>query len=236
MKTDIVSYYRKHDASSRYMAGNEARVRQLSRLYKENKRYFGRRVLDLACGGGVLGFVLEPHGHRYTGVDVNPDMIAAANKHVREVGSKNRFILDDVLRMSVSGRFETVCMMGNALCHFSTGDFSQILNRVERRVRPGGNFVVDYRDLVLAMFNRRWNASKKLVQRGRVSATKGCDTRAGFVHVATNDLHGRQRVAFAHAIWSPFIMETIMKAQGWSLRKRSFSKRWYGWLDVYKKT
>jgi 2-polyprenyl-3-methyl-5-hydroxy-6-metoxy-1,4-benzoquinol methylase len=63
MKTNIIAYYRKHDNFSRYLAANHARVRELSELYGSNKGYYGPRVLDLACGGGALGFIVERDGH-----------------------------------------------------------------------------------------------------------------------------------------------------------------------------
>lgn len=235
MKTNIMIYYRKHDNLSKYVTANRARLKQLSHLFSSNKRFFGRKVLDIACGGGVLGFIVEREGRAYTGVDVNPDMIAAARSYAREVGSANRFKTGDALRMKFDGTFDTICILGNALCHFSTRDFSRTVQRISPHIKRGGYLIADYRDLVLLMFNKRWNVRKKLVKGGRVSATKGCDTSSGFVLVATADLDGENRVGFAHAIWSPFIIEPIMIDHGWTLVRRRFSKRWSGWLDIYRR-
>ena len=54
-KADIVAYYRTHDDFRRYLTENGVRVEDLSNLYGSYKRYFGRTILDIACGG-VLFF------------------------------------------------------------------------------------------------------------------------------------------------------------------------------------
>ena len=238
MKTNIVAYYRKHDPFSRYLTTDKRRVKQLSGLYHSNKRYFGRRVLDIACGGGVLGFIIEKHGHSYTGVDVNPDMISRAKNYAKKIGSRNRFIKRDATRMKIGGAFDTVCILGNALCHFSTHDLSRILENAATNCRKNTHVIVDYRDMVGLMFAKQWNVGTRLVEKdkGRVSTTKRCDTRTGFVVTTTTDLRKKKEVLFAHAIWSPFIIEPIMNDHGWSLVQRSFSKRWSGWLDIYERT
>ncbi len=238
MKRNITSYYGKHDSFVRYLITNKPRVKHLSGLYASNRRYFGRRVLDLACGGGVLGFILERDKHRYTGIDINPDMISSARNYAARVTSKNRFITGNIIQMKIEGTFDTICILGNALCHFSAYDLSRILQNIHVHCQRTAYFIVDYRDMVRLMFNKRWNVKKRLVDkaRGRISTTKGCDTRAGFVLVLGTDLYGKNKVRFSHAIWSPFIISTIMNAYGWSLIRRRFSKRWSGWLDVYRRS
>lgn len=238
MKTNIAAYYRKHDKFTRYLTGNRERVKQLSELYASNKRYFGHRVLDIACGGGVLGFIVEQQGHAYTGIDVNPDMISSARTYAKDVSSRNRFIKTDVTRLKIEGKFDTICILGNALCHFSTRELSKVLQRVVSHCGRGSYLIVDYRDMVLQMFNKKWNLRRRLVMkdRGRVSVTTGCDTRTGFVQVSTTDMRGKNKVRLAHAIWSPFIVTLIMNEHGWSLAKRSFWKKRSLWLDIYRRT
>ena len=237
MKTNIIAYYRKHDSFSRYLSANETRARELSGLYASNKRYFGLRVLDIACGGGVLGFIVERDGHAYTGADVNPDMISAARGYSSKVGSRNTFVIADITKNEIRGNFDTLCILGNAMCHFSTQDFAEILEKTAASCKRGAYFIVDYRDMVRLMFDKQWNAGERLLEKdkARISSTKRCDTGTGFVHVMTTDLHGKKRVGFDHAIWSPFIITPIMNQHGWTLVKRKLSKRWAGWLDVYRK-
>lgn len=64
METDLRTFYRRNDDYRRDLMASEDRVQALRDLYEANRRYFGRRILDIGCGGGVLGFLLEPEGYR----------------------------------------------------------------------------------------------------------------------------------------------------------------------------
>jgi len=62
MSALITTYYREDDDFRQYTAASKKRMTDLSRVYKKTRRHFGKNVLDLAWGGGVLGSVLEPGG------------------------------------------------------------------------------------------------------------------------------------------------------------------------------
>lgn len=235
METDLEAYYRRSDDFRRYLMENEDRVRELRALYEANRAFFGHRVLDIGCGGGVLGFLLEPEGHAYVGVDANPDMVEAARAHALNVGSRNEFLLADAREVSLDGTFDTVTHLGNALCHFGTRDFLRVVKNLEGNVGPGTHFVVDYRDVVALLFRREWRKRMEEERGGKtiVSVTKGCDTKAGVIRKRAYERGGRNPVEFTHAIWSPFIMEPLMDALGWTLVQRSQEPSWEGWLDVY---
>jgi SAM-dependent methyltransferase len=233
----IEAYYRRHDDFRRYSMEDAKRVKELSRLYDLNKGYFGKRVLDLACGGGILGFIVERHGHDYVGVDLNRDMIGRARAYARRTGSRNRFLLADATRDRVQGTFETVAVLGNALCHFNTMDFGRLLKNVEPSADMGSHFIVDYRDVVDLLFRRKWKSKLVEKEKGKVtvSRTTGCDTERGDLVMTSQQEGGSSRVEFTHAVWAPFIIEPMMESSGWKLARRKRLPRWFGWLDVYEK-
>lgn len=208
----------------------------LARLYRNTKRFFGHKVLDLACGGGVLGFVVEPEGHRYLGIDTNHDAVGAARQYAAEIGSHNRFVLGDVRSTELQGTFDTVTLLGNALCHFNTADFVSIIGNVAGHVHSGSYFVVDYRDVVSLLFARRWarRFSGRREARTVTSVTKGFDARRGDLLLESIQEGGRN-LRFTHGVWSPFILEPLMRLNGWSLVRGKFKRRQNGWLDVYRK-
>lgn len=208
----------------------------LSRLYRETRQYFRAAVLDLACGGGVLGFVVEPKGHRYVGVDVNPDAIEAARRDAENAGPHCRFILGDVLLTKLEGVFDTVTLLGNALIHFDTSVFSRILDNIEPNVHRGTYFIVDYRDVVGVLYRGQWGKRYTEKRGGRtvVSLRKGIDTERGELLIRSES-DGRHNLDFSHAIWSPFIVEPLMHAKGWRLARRYPRRAWNGWLDVYER-
>ena len=193
-------------------------------------------MLDLACGGGVLGFVIEPEGRRYVGIDINPDVITAALRHSREVGSRNKFILGDIRSARLEGTFDTVTLLGNALCHFNTGDFVSILKNIAGNVCAGSYFVVDYRDVVSLLYARKWarRFSGKRGGRTVTSVTKGIDTKYGDLLLESIQKGGRN-LDFKHGVWSPFILQPLMQLNDWTLVHREYSRRRSSWLDVFRR-
>lgn len=236
MSRGTVGYYRRHDDFRRYAASNGARVADLTKLYNSSKRYFGHRILDLACGGGVLGFVAEPRGHSYFGVDINPDMVNSARLHAKEMRSRNRFILGDIASVKLGGVFDTITLLGNALIHFNSAEFEDILRNIEGNTHSGTFFLVDYRDVVEMLFTGRWGRryAQKRGEKTVVSLRKGINLERGEILIESR-VSGKHNLNFGHAIWSPFIIEPIMNARNWKLARRRPVPAWSGWLDVYRK-
>ena len=235
--TEITAYYRKHDDFRRYSATAEERVRSLTNLYRLTKRYFGKSILDLACGGGVLGLVVEPEGHDYVGVDINPDAIGAAKRYAKEVGSHNRFILGDMLNVKLEGTFDTVALLGNALIHFNTASLGKIMDSLDPHVHRGSFFIVDYRDVVGMLYRREWGKryQERDGSRTVVSIPQGIDVERGEILIKSES-DGKHNLDFGHAIWSPFIIEPLLLAKGWRLAKQYRRRAWKGWLDVYARS
>jgi SAM-dependent methyltransferase len=194
-------------------------------------------VLDIGCGGGALGFLIEKDGKQYTGVDINPDMIRIARAYAKKTKSHAKFILADATNTKITGHFNTITFLGNGLCHLTTHDFVRLLDNTKRNVSKGTTFIIDYRDVVSLLFNRQWKMRMVEGKTGKkfISITIGCDTVGGeikkFVHTPDNKI----KFSFTHTIWSPFILEPLMKASGWKLISRKKNPTWQGWVDVYKK-
>jgi len=233
MKDEMLRAYRTYETIDKYTLASKQRSRQIRALYQSNKQYFGKNVLDIACGGGILGFMIEPLGIRYTGVDINPDMIKAARKYAKALNSKNSFILKDATNSKMSGNFDTVTIIGNAIGHISTNEFLDMLNNIEGVVHKGSYLIVDYRDVMDMVSKRLWKDHYK--NKEIDTHTLGADTINGAMLRAGYVIKTKKKIKFDHKIWAPFIIEPLMRSHGWGLIKRSKSKRWSGWLDVYKR-
>ncbi|MFH1229520.1 MAG: class I SAM-dependent methyltransferase [Candidatus Aenigmatarchaeota archaeon] len=235
MKENIKQYYRVSDPFSRYSISNKDRVDKIKKLYNSNKKYFGKRVLDICCGGGVLGFIIEPKGHKYTGMDIDPDMINSAKRHVRKINSDNKIILGDATKKKLSGKFDTLTNIGNSLIHINLGSFLKIMKNFEKNIHRGTYFVIEYRDVVRLFYDRQWKNRMVEKSKGKViiSLTKGANMEVGEAYKEASERSGKNKVEFIHAIWSPFILENIMKLFGWKLVKRKSSNVLY--TDVYRK-
>jgi len=228
--------YRTSELFERYLMIKGTRVASLRKLYNANKRYFGKRVLDIGCAGGVLGFVSEVPGRNYTGIDVNPDMIRAARRYAKISKSSFRFILGDAATTRISGRFDTIAFVGNGMAHVNVKTFSRLLQNIQRNAHRGSLFIADYRDVVELLAKRKWKARMTERREGKsfVSITTGFDTKAGDIHKLAKFRKGRN-VRFTHAIWSPFILEPLIEAYGWRLLKRKRNEQSPGWVEVYRK-
>ena len=135
------------------------------------------------------------------------------------------------------GEFDIVDMLSNTLGHINVDLFRNMLKRLNKNVHRNSYFLVDYRDVVKLLFEKKW-LDKMIIKRENkptlLSITIGCDTVTG--EILKQTLAGnRPLLNFTHAIWSPFILEAIMKDNGWLLIKRKYTKRWEGFFDVYKK-
>ena len=206
-------------------------------LFSTNKRYFGRSILDVACGGGVLGFIAEKEGRQYVGVDINPDAIAGARRHAERVRSRNRFVLGDARKVKVAGRFDTITLLGNALCHFNTSEFAEIVDNLRRNVKRGSHFIVDYRDVVQIFYRRGWAHRFRQTRDGRpmVSVTKRLDSVSGELVIDSLGATGKSQLEFTYGVWSPFIIEPMMFSRGWSLERRRLNEKKLVCIDIYRK-
>lgn len=231
-KENVREFYKKHESLDRYMMDNFERVSEIRRLYLSNKRYFGKKVLDLACGGGILGFLLESKGHAYTGLDVNPDMIFGAKKYANKVNSKNKFFKLNIIKEKIKGDFDTIACIGNTLGHFTTHEFFKLLKNLPK----SKYFILDYRDVVTMFFNKEWKDKMLEKDKGRsiISITKGFDQIKGTIEKISYEKGKEDKLYFTHTVWSPFIIEPLMKSNGWNLVKREKIKTWQGYLEIYK--
>ena len=148
MDKQLVKSYRTAEDSHRDLPTQAEGRDELNSLFRRYRRRFGSNVLDLGCGGGVLGAILEPTGRTYVGMDANPDMIREARRAARERGSDQRFILGDVTRTRLVGRFDTLALLGNAIGHLNVRGVDELLRTRRANVHPGSTFVIDYRDVV----------------------------------------------------------------------------------------
>lgn len=95
----------------------------------------GERILDLACGDGVLTEKIAARGATVVGVDAAPDMVNAA---------KNRGLdarIMDGVNLCFDREFDAV--FSNAALHWMKSDPDAVIAGVGRALKPGGRFVAE---------------------------------------------------------------------------------------------
>jgi SAM-dependent methyltransferase len=95
----------------------------------------GERILDLACGDGVLTEKIAGSGATVVGVDAAPDMVNAAKS--RGVDAR----IMDGINLRFNREFDGV--FSNAALHWMKSDPDAVIAGVARALKPGGRFVAE---------------------------------------------------------------------------------------------
>jgi len=102
------------------------------------------RVVDVGCGTGLLTCEFARRGHRTTGLDPSPTMLAVAR--ARADGDRVRWIEGDATRLP-PGEADLVVMTGHVAQVITDDEAWRIsLEGVHRALRPGGAFAFESRD------------------------------------------------------------------------------------------
>ena len=135
---------------------------QLSLSHCFSEPLEGKRVLDLACGGGRVSYFLQKMGARVTGIDSSNRMISRAMKRLPEI---DLGIGDASYLGFRDASFEAVCCMWNSLdCLHPKALRLQCLREIWRVLRPGGVFVFSHHNLAAIIFG--WPGLAGIERRG----------------------------------------------------------------------
>ena len=106
------------------------------------------RVLDIACGAGLISIPLAAKGYRTKGVDLSPSSIAMASRNSPE-GAPLSFAVADAYALSEPDESYDVVLLFDCLEHVDRP--SEMVREAARVLRPGGL-------LFFHTFNRTWLA------------------------------------------------------------------------------
>lgn len=109
------------------------------------------RVLDVACGTGVLFPDYIKRGAVVRGVDISPEMVKIAKKNFPEI----EVICEDVEKLDFSEKFDVV-MVYNAFPHFPHPQ--RVIEKLSTFLRDGGRLSVAHgmsREDLLKLHNER---------------------------------------------------------------------------------
>ena len=100
----------------------------------------GARILDAGCGAGRVGGLLAALGHDVTGVDLDPELIAAAEEDypgpVWRVG--------DLAELDLPVRFDVIVCAGNVMTFVAPDTRGEILRRMRAHLGEQGRVVIGF--------------------------------------------------------------------------------------------
>lgn len=105
----------------------------------------GARILDAGCGTGRVGGFLVAAGHDVVGVDLDPELIAAARRE--HPGS--RWLVGDLSELDlpaagVPAGFDAVVCAGNVMTFVAPSTRVEILRRLGKHLGAAGRVVVGF--------------------------------------------------------------------------------------------
>jgi len=105
----------------------------------------GARILDAGCGPGRVGAELAARGHHVVGVDVDPELIAAAEAD----HPGPRWLVADLAELDLAALgepepFDAAVIAGNVMAFVAPGTEPAVLAGVAAHLRPDGFVVIGF--------------------------------------------------------------------------------------------
>lgn len=120
---------------------------QMARLLPAMLQRFNaepKTILDVACGEGTFVVAMASKGYEVTGVDLSPEMIAAAQEQARNSGVSVNFKVQDMRSMDFGSQFDLVTCWFDSLNYLLTNaDLTKAFKGVARALRHEGLFIFD---------------------------------------------------------------------------------------------
>jgi len=110
------------------------------------EKYLSKKssILELGCGSGHLGNLLNKSGFKNTGLDLSEEMLVIASDNQREVGVSFPLIHRDMTDLSELGTYDHVISFSDSLCYLKNEkELKTVFEEVHRVLHPGGLFLFD---------------------------------------------------------------------------------------------
>lgn len=106
----------------------------------------GSRILDAGCGPGRVGGALHRRGHTVVGVDVDPELIEAAEQD----HPGPRWVVGDLAAIDLAALgeeepFDLAVVPGNVMVFLAPDSERAVLRNLAGCVRTGGRIVIGFR-------------------------------------------------------------------------------------------
>ena len=111
----------------------------------DSARPSAARLLDIGCGAGRHMLCLAKRGHRMSGIDVRPEMVAYVLDEARKTGLTLAAEVGDLRALAVEGTYDAAfCFMDTFRFLLTNDEIRSHLRSVAARLVSGGLYLVDF--------------------------------------------------------------------------------------------
>ncbi|GAA3909731.1 hypothetical protein Aau02nite_13930 [Amorphoplanes auranticolor] len=100
----------------------------------------GARILDAGCGTGRVGGRLAAAGHQVTGIDLDPELIAAARQDYPDTDWR----VGDLAELELPDRFNVIVCAGNVMTFVAPDTRGEILRRMRTHLSANGRVAIGF--------------------------------------------------------------------------------------------
>lgn len=143
----LEKYYVSLEDMSSYIENTDIgamRQKEFAEFYEKHKNTFGKKVLDLCCGGGIVANYLARQGHEVTAVDYLEILLEKGRKNAPSEENPN-YVCADVSTYEISENYDTVIIWGNSIAHFSPVQLVEIFKKLREKTKY---LVLEYSDFI----------------------------------------------------------------------------------------
>ena len=113
-------------------------------FYRAEADRQGGCVLELGCGTGHKLIPIASDGHPCMGLELSPDMLAAAQRKADERGVEVEWVQGDMREFDLGRTFDLVLIAANSLLHLHEAeDLVDCFRSVRRHLAPGARLIFD---------------------------------------------------------------------------------------------
>lgn len=104
----------------------------------------GKKILDVACGTGILSVLLADRGADVTGIDLSEEMLAVARSRANNRFPSMKFLHQAMQQMNVPGQYDAAVIPIDSLNYLEDEhDVGQTFKKIHDALVPGGLFIFD---------------------------------------------------------------------------------------------
>lgn len=175
------------------------------------------RVLCLMAGSCVEGIALaQTYGADVTCLDLRKQSLAQGVREAKRRKLNLKALVGDakVLWKHVSGKFDLVTVLGSPLPHLGVTDFDDVIIAVEKVLSKTGSFLIEQSDLIFRVIPQYRDAFVSNLQPPVINIHSSFNARQGYFERL---YYSRSRQGtFKVYLWSPWIIEYMLKKNGFS--------------------